>query len=401
MARVLFNARMPSGDHVDVAVADGVVAAVGPVGSLEGEGTGIDLEGRLVLPALCEPHAHLDKALTADQVPNPAGDLMGAIEAWGARYHERTVDEVRERATHAAELCLSNGTTVMRTHVDVGDGIGTTALEALVDVRAALADRMDIELVALLTPPLCGPAGAANRAVLDTAIEMGVDLIGGCPHLEDDPGGLIDVVLDASAASGLPVDLHVDETLDPSMLSLDLLARAVLERGHPHAVTASHCVSLSMQHADVQHDVANRVAEAEIGVIALPQTNLFLQGRDHPTAPPRAITPIGVLREAGVAVAVGGDNLQDPFNPMGRGDPLESAALAVVASHELAPAAFELVSNGARTVLRRPLAGVEQGTVADLIAVRADGVRHAIAAAPADRLVFRAGALVSGDPDRF
>ena len=67
----------------------------------------------------------------------------------------------------------------------------------------------------------------------------------------------------------------------------------------------------------------------------LPQTNLFLQGRDHPVAMPRGLTAIAALREAGALVAAGADNVQDPFNLVGRSDPLETAALLVMAGHEL------------------------------------------------------------------
>ena len=49
----------------------------------DGPVTNIDLDGYLLLPAPAEPHAHLDKALTADLIPNSKGDLMGAITASG------------------------------------------------------------------------------------------------------------------------------------------------------------------------------------------------------------------------------------------------------------------------------------------------------------------------------
>ena len=64
--------------------------------------------------------------------------------------------------------------------------------------------------------------------------------------------------------------------------------------------------------------VAAEVAEAGVAVVTLPQTNLFLQGRDHATATPRGLTALRPLLEAGVTVAGGADNLQDPFNTMGR-----------------------------------------------------------------------------------
>ena len=387
---VFGNARLADGRLVDLLVEDGVVTRHrSPTPDAD-----VDLGGRLVVPSLAEPHAHLDKALTAELVANPAGDLMGAIEAWSAHYDERTVPEVIARADRAVALMLRNGTTHIRTHVDVGAAIGQRALDALVQVRDRWAAVVDIQIVALLMFPLTGSEGGPNRTALSQAIEAGADLIGGCPHLDSDPEGMIEVVLDASMESGLPLDLHVDETLEPSMLSLATLARRVVERGHPHAVSASHCVSLSVQPPEAQQRVASLVAEAGISVVALPQTNLFLQARGQTTAPPRAITPIDVLREAGVRVAVGGDNLQDPFNPMGRGDPLEAASLAVTAAHQHPAVAFEQVTADTRALMGLASAGPEVGQRADLLVVDASSVTSMVAAAPGSRTVVRGGRVV-------
>ena len=44
----------------------------------------VDLSGQVLLPSFVEPHAHLDKALTASRAPNRTGDLLGAIAAMQA-----------------------------------------------------------------------------------------------------------------------------------------------------------------------------------------------------------------------------------------------------------------------------------------------------------------------------
>ena len=146
--------------------------------------------------------------------------------------------------------------------------------------------------------------------------------------------------------------------LDPSVLTLRDLARQVIESGFEHAVAASHCVTLGMQTSAVQAAVSAEVAEAGIAVITLPQTNLFLQGRDDPTATPRGLTAIAALTGAGVTVAGGGDNVQDPFNLVGRSDPLETAALLVMAGHRLPDDAYARVADHSRIALGlEPVAG--------------------------------------------
>ena len=397
--RILRNARDRSGRRIDVAVDEtGVIVDVrSSVPVVSGDET-TDLNGWLLLPSLVEPHAHLDKALTADKVPNPRGDLMGAIDAWidAAGRGVFGLDEMTERAIAALERLLYSGVTHVRTHVNVGDG--DAEFVHLRAVRAAAEEMrglVDVQLVALMHSPLAGAAGATNRRMLAQALEMGADLVGGCPHLEDDGAGMIAVALDAATDAGVGLDLHVDETLDPTMTRLVDLARLVSERGFDDPVTASHCVSLSMQSLADQERIARSVAEAQIAVVPLPQTNLFLQGWEHPQAMPRGITPIDVLRRNGVVVAAGGDNVQDPFNPMGRSDPFETAALLVMAAHQRPDEAFAMVSDEARRALGLPMVDLYVGAVADLVAVESTSIREAVAEAPAARRVFRGGREVA------
>lgn len=206
---------------------------------------------------------------------------------------------------------------------------------------------------------------------------------------------MIEVALDAAEEAGVGLDLHVDETLDPSMLTLVELARQVRNRGVTEPVTASHCVSLSMAPLAEQNRIAREIAGAGISIVALPQTNLFLQGWEHPTATPRGITPIDVLRRNGVVVAGGGDNVQDPFNPVGRSDPLETAALLVMAAHQRPEDAWSMVADDARRVLGVRPVDVAIGSTADLVAVDTGSIRSAIAEAPVARRVFRSGREVA------
>ncbi len=392
---LLRSARLRDGRLVDVEISGGRIAAVTDAASKPADGD--DLGGWLLLPAMAEPHAHLDKALTAETVPNPAGDLMGAIEAWttATEAGRFTRDDIVGRASAALDLLLVHGATAVRSHVNVGADIGASAMEAMVEVRDAFAGLVDLQLVALTHCPMTGAEGAGNREALLAAIEAGADIVGGCPHLDPDGPGLIALALAVAADAGLPVDLHVDETLDPSVLTLRDLVEQVVRTGFEHPVTASHCVSLGMQPEHVQKEVAHAVAAAGISVVPLPQTNLFLQGRDDRTATPRGLTALRALTDAGVIVAAGADNVQDPFNLVGRSDPLETASLMVMAGHQLPDVAYEMVSNDVRRVMGLAPVDVVPGSPADLVAIDAPSVRGAIADAPLSRRVYRSGRLVA------
>jgi cytosine deaminase len=379
---ILAGVLLADGRAVDVTVEDGRIAAVAPAA---------EARGYLLLPAPVEPHAHLDKAYTADRVPNPAGDLAGAIAAWMAYRPALTHADIVERATRALRAAQAAGVAAVRTHVDVDTDIGLLAVSALAEARTpGMGGAVGpVQIVAMVGTPVTGSAGAANRALLADALDAGADVVGGAPLLDPDPAGAVAVYLAAAERAGRPVDLHIDETTEPAAPTLDLLARLAV--GFPQPVVASHCVSLGALPPDNAARVADRVAAAGIVVVCLPQTNLYLQGRDRPA---RGLTALRTLRAAGVTVAAGGDNTQDPFNPLGRGDPLETAALLVVAGHETPERAYEAVSAGARAAMGLPAVEIVPGAPADLLAVRAGSVREALATCTPDRVVLREGRVV-------
>jgi cytosine deaminase len=168
-----------------------------------------------------------------------------------------------------------------------------------------------------------------------------------------------------------------------------------LRDGIKHDVTASHCVSLSAKDERDIERISEKVARANVGVVALPLTNLFLQSRDIHSLPPRAITPTRVLASCGVTVAAGADNLQDPFNVLGRGDPLETAGFMVLAAHESTSSALDMVTINSHHVISPGRTFLHEGDRADFVAMRATNVREAIAMGPPDRTVVYGGVVIT------
>ena len=394
---VLTGAKLFDGVVTNVLITGETIAAVGEHIEVPEHAEAVDLTGYVLLPAAVEPHAHLDKAFLAELVVNETGDLYGAIEAMRRSRHLTNLNDTIERAERAARLMAANGFSAVRSHADTTPENRLESVEALAEVKRRVADVIDVEIVALSSWPVTGAAGAGQRSLLADALEAGADLIGGCPHLEAYAGvgdieSATDVFLQIASDHGRGVDLHTDETLDLNANGLEVLARRVLA-GFDLGATASHCVSLGQQPLDVQRSIAELVAQAGISVVVLPHTNLFLQGRGQ-CPMPRGLTAIATLREAGVNVAAGADNLQDPFNPVGRACPFETAGLMVMAAHDLPVQAWRSVSCDAATVMGRR-AELAPGAPADLIAVRACTVREAIAFGPSDRIVWRNGRRAS------
>ncbi len=382
---LLTNATLPDGSVVDVELSGGIVSRVVPAQGLLADGM-LDLTGFLLLTAPAEPHAHLDKALSWDLIDPPMGDLGLAISSWRAYSSVMTTDGIADRALEAALLLLRNGTTAVRCHVDIlGGPEPLRGIEALVRVREQLRDLMDIELVALT-------GAEALDETVEAALDLGVDLVGGAPHLAPDPRADLHRLLAIAERRNVGVDLHTDEGLsgDPTLLEF-----ARLVRGWHQPVSAGHCVRLGTLDAADLDEVIAEVLASDIGIISLPITNLYLQGWQHPVSTPRGLTALRALLDAGVRVGAGADNVRDPFNPVGRSDALETASLLVTAGHLTLTEAYAAVSDGARSVMSLPKAGVVEGAAAELLAVRGGNLSDVVANASADRYVIHAGSLVA------
>lgn len=406
---LLRGGRDAAGAPLDVLITGDRIAATGPTAAATTAAATatpaaaspqvhvVDLTGRVLLPAPAEAHAHLDKALLGSGTANPDGTLAGALQAMKTMPMSR--DDIARRARRAATIALRHGFTAIRSHVDLGhtgaQAGGQRGVQALTELRHELRDVLDLQIVGLVRDPVVGRDGSVQRKKLREALAAGCDVVGGAPWRSESPDRSVHELTAAAADAGLPIDLHLDETTDPGTLTLTSYLRRVEQLGLGGRATASHCVSLGQQDPGRAEEVASMLAGAGVALVVLPQTNLGLQGRGLATRVPRALAPIGLLEEAGVLVAAGGDNWRDPFNPVGRIDPMETASLLVSAGHLASARAYHLVSVAARALLGLPPAALRAGDVADLIAIRARDVGEAVAAGTEERMVWHRGRLVA------
>ncbi|MBO0728449.1 MAG: amidohydrolase family protein [Acidimicrobiaceae bacterium] len=394
----LVGAVAPDGAPIGVECVGGRIAAVWRDREAPPRGARtlvVDLAGHVLMPALAEPHAHVDKAYTADDHANPTGDLDGALKVSMLAFAESTAEDIERRARRAFAAYVAKGCLAVRTHVSVGPFVGLRSIEGVVRAAKDFEALVDIQIVAHGSPPTYGAPGADQAALLRDAFALGATHLGGTPYRAEDPAAETAALLDLAGELGKPVDFHTDETIDPAVVSVRDLGRLVARTGFPHPVAASHCVSLGVIPPAEQEEVAALLAESGVAVISLPQTNLYLQSREVRHGKPRGLTALDALYSAGVMVAAGGDNLQDPFNPLGKADPLEAASLLVTAGHLDVLSAFNAVSRSARLVMGVAAGGLVEGAPADLVATPGGSLREAIAESDTCRVVVRRGALVT------
>src|SRR5437867_3445596 len=395
----LQDARLADGSTADVLVEGDRIVGVGP-GVAAGVAETVDCAGRLLLPAFIDARIHRDKVQIRDELREHDGTLAGAIGAIHERKRRYTVEDVRARATVIIEESVRLGTTRLRSHVD-GDTIG--ALVPLEGVMAAASDCADIAEVRAIAFPqegLLRDPGAYS--LMEAALEAGADVVGGMPHWELDEASQrehVRLCFDLAERFDRDLDMHVDETDDGAVRTLEMVADEALARGFTGRVCAGHVCSLSA----ADHAYADRVIEkcrrAEISIAANPVTNLVLQGRGDRGLIRRGTTRIGELREAGVNVLFGQDCVKDGFYPFGRGSMLEVALISAHAAHLTTQAdldfALRAITEAPAQAMRLSDYGLRPGARADLQLLQVPTWSEALRLQPLPEKVWFRGRLVA------
>jgi cytosine/creatinine deaminase len=395
--RVLrFGATAP--EILDIRIGrDGRIADIAP--SLrEDDAEILHLGGQLVLPGLVDMHQHLDKSRTRALLDNPSGTLAGASAAYRALAPSITKEQMIGRARRTVEVCSAYGTVAIRSHTNIDPQTGVRGIEAMVALREECASRMRIQIVGHVT------SGATSilresEAWLREAVDLGIDAIGGVPAFSSDPVALLKLLFDTAQRSGLPLDLHIDEHLDTGRAMFSELARMTRAYGMAGCVVAGHSSALSAMSPDDARRTIDELREAGIGIVTLPAANLFLQGRDADRMPPRGLTRVRELRAAGIPVAAGSDNIQDPFVPTGSGDLLEIARWTALAAHfglSDLRTVFEMVSTAPAEMIGLGADwGIRKGARADLLIARAETIDDLVAEGALERTVMIEGRVAS------
>jgi len=393
---VLRGARTSDGGPlVQIGITGGRIAAMGPL-LPEPAIDVLDVGGRVVVPGLVEPHVHLDKALLGDRVENRSGTLGEAIRVTGAAKQHLTRSDLRTRAEAALRMCLQHGVTLLRAQTEFDPQIGLVGLEVLLELQAAYAGLVDIQVVAFPQEGIHQTPGTLE--LFGAALQMGADVVGGVPYNDVSAEQHIETCFALAERFDRPLSFHQDFADDATALSVEYLARRTIAGGLQGRVEIGHATALGALPPARLAAVAELLRLADISVISLPLTDLHLGGRADTHTVRRALAPVRALLEAGVNVAAGANNLRNAFTPFGTGDPLLTAYLLLPTAHlggaELLPRVLDLVTaNAARAIGRGDSYGLAVGAPADLVVL--DTRRHADAVIdlPERRWVLKAGRL--------
>ena len=380
-------------DANEILVDNGLIKAIGK--DLGPADETIDLGGKLVTAPYVDPHLHLDYVYTLSELGQEgagSGTLFEAIEMWPKFKETLTVEGVKKLALKGIIDEVSQGVQHIRTHIDVTDP-KFTALKAMLELREELKDKVEIQIVAFPQQGMYTYKG--GRDLVEEALKMGADVVGGIPHYEParefGEKSVHDIVELALKYEKL-IDVHCDETDDTHSRFVELLNALVLMEDYGTRTTASHTCSFGSADNSYAYRMIDLFKKSKMNFISPPTENAYLQGRQDTYPKRRGLTRVKEFMENGINVAFAQDSINDPWYPMGNGNMMNildnGIHLAQIMSPEEIEKDLDLITyNGARCLNIQDRYGLDVGKDANFIVLNGDS--------PFDVIRNRANVLAS------
>ncbi|MBW4582267.1 MAG: cytosine deaminase [Tildeniella nuda ZEHNDER 1965/U140] len=385
---------------VDVAIQQGAIVAIAPQ-LAEPAKTELDLQKQLISPPFVESHIHLDSALTVGEPRwNQSGTLFEGIEIWRDRKQNLSLEDVKSRAIETLKQQAMRGVLFVRSHADVSE-TSLTALQALLEVREAVREWITVQVVAFPQDGIYG--GSQNDHLIEKAMEMGADAVGGIPHYEltrEDGVKSVHRIFELAQKYDRLIDIHCDEIDDDQSRFLEVVAACALHTGMGSRVTASHTTAFGSYNNAYAFKLLSFLRRTELNFIANPLINITLQGRTDTYPKRRGVTRVKELWQQGTNVSFGHDCVQDPWYSLGTGNMLDVASMGLhvcqMTGKAEIDACYNMVTwNGARTLNVSDRYGIEVGKPANLIVLDAKDRYDAIRSRATVSYVIAQGKLLA------
>ena len=364
---------------VDIGIDGGRIAAI--QSGLAAEGETIDVGGRLVSSGFIETHIHLDKSCLLDRCTSVEGTLEEAMREVAKAKRSFQPGEVRERAVKTLEKSILQGTTHMRTHLEVDPVVGLRSLEGIQPLIGEYKWAIDLEICVFPQEGLLNNPGTDELMV--ESLKRGCHVVGGAPYTDSDPPGQIDRLFEMAREFDADVDMHLDFGNTPEGMTIDHVCRRTEEFGYGGRVTVGHLTQLSTVEAPEFERITRRLAGAGVAVTVLPSTDLYLMGRHQDHSVLRGVVPIHKMLRRGVNCNLSSNNVLNPFTPFGDCSLIRMANLYAnvcqVGQIDDTVECFDMVTRRSADLLNLDDYGVEVGKSADLVVIDNQDRQSAVA----------------------
>lgn len=353
MVTVYKNAKLRHGKGIcDIVVDNGKYIDISKnAGEKYPEAKVIDLEGRLVSEPYVESHIHLDYVYTASlpKEETASGTLFEAIDKWSESKAALTAEIIKNRAREAVKNQIKYGVGYIRTHVDVTDP-NLTAFKAMLELKEELKDTVTMQLIAFPQEGYYAYEGGAE--LVEEAVKMGADVVGGIPHFEFTREMGVESVkraFEIAQKYDRLVDIHCDETDDEQSRFVEMIASEAYFSGLTDRVTASHTCAMGSYNNAYAFKMMSKFQRAKLNFVSCPTENCYLQGRYDSFPKRRGLTRINELVENGLNVSFAQDSISDPWYPLGNGNLMNQVDFGLHLGHMMS---VEQIRNGLDFITR-------------------------------------------------
>ncbi|KAI2634526.1 hypothetical protein GGS21DRAFT_518220 [Xylaria nigripes] len=386
LEKVISDARNPSAPLCDIEVQDGYVQSIQP------SEASLDTPPQLLLPPLCHPHIHLDKAyiLTCNnpcssQYPDysdlypTSGSFDEALVNTSRAKQRYTGHDLYLRGSQLLATSYMQGVTSMRAFVELDHVTGTLPLRAAIHLKKNFDHLLEVQICVFAQDPIFSTVhGDANRAVMEDALFQfsdWIDALGTTPYVESSREASlsnIEWAIMTAQERDLHLDFHLDYSLEPPTSERPLTVSVVelLQKSNWARITdkhktivLGHCTQLSLLSDAELKALADTIIASKLPIyfIGLPTSDLFMMGRPNDTSESSQNRPRGTLhvpsmiKEFGLSACLGINNVGNAFTSFGTADPLQLASWGVgiyqVGTVKDAELLYDCVSNRARQAI--------------------------------------------------
>ena len=384
-----------------IVIEDGKIARILPnEEQIDFSGDILDGEQGIVYPPFVEPHIHLDATQTAGQPNwNQSGTLFEGIERWPERKSLLSHEDVKSRAWKTLKWQIANGVQHVRTHVDVSDPT-LTALKAMLEVKREVAPWVDLQIVAF---PQEGILSYPNgEALLDQAMAMGADVVGGIPHFEFTREYGVEsmhIAFNIARKYNKQIDIHCDEIDDEQSRFVETVAALALKYEMGDKVTASHTTAMHSYNNAYASRLFRLLKLSKIHFVANPLVNIHLQGRFDTYPKRRGVTRVKEMLKNNINVCFGHDDVFDPWYPLGTANMLQVLHMGLhvcqLMGYGQINDGLKLVTENSAKALGLQGYGVEEGNAANFIILPAESGFDAVRRQVPTRYSIRHGKVIA------
>lgn len=393
MDLILRNARVVGNESIatDIGIDKGRIAVMRP--SLQADGPTLDLGGRLVTPGFIETHIHLDKSRILGRCKAERGDLEEAIGEVAKQKKSFTAEDVYNRAKITLEKAILNGTTHMRTQLEVDPGIGLRGLEGVRPLIEEYKWAIDLEICIFPQEGLLNNPGTDELML--QALRSGGTVVGAAPYTDSSPHGQIDRIFAIAREFDIDIDMHLDFAPTPDDLDLIYVCEQAERYKWGGRVAIGHVTKLSTAPPDLLAKCGKRMADAGVALTVLPSTDLYLMGRHMTHSVMRGVTEAHKLLHHGVNCTLSTNNVLNPFTPFGDCSLVRMANIyanicQVGSAHDTREC-FNMITTRSAKLLNLKDYGLAVGKPADLAVLDAETPEQAVAELSPVLFAFKRG----------